>query len=438
MHTTAEHIIEQLQQAGFTAYFAGGVVRDQLLDRPSNDIDIATSAEPQQVAEIFPKTTPLATQFGVTLVIENQHAFEVTTFRGETDYDGRYPATVFFTDPEQDAQRRDFTVNGMFWDPVKKKIFDFVGGQHDLKAKVIRFIGDPTERITEDHLRILRAIRFRSALEFEYEPKTAAALAPHAELTQKISPERIRDELNKMLLDEHRAAAIRDLDRFGLLKILLPELAQLKGLAQPAEFHREGDAFTHSLGSLAALPTEASLAVCWAVLLHDIGKATTAACKTESGQLTFPCHANESARLTRDILKRLKFDRVTTEKICWLIEQHMTLGSIPKMRGAHRHRLFIHPWFTELLHVFRADVGGTTPADYSLVEEVEKMYRNDHEAKLLEAPKELLTSEEVMTALDLPPGPELGRLKQLLYDAQVEDVVSTKEAAIEFLKKEIR
>jgi len=438
MHPTAKQIVTKLQQAGFITYFAGGAVRDQLLDRPSADIDIATSATPEQVTELFPRTKPLATQYGVTLVIAGGHAFEVTTFRGETEYDGRRPAKVYFTDPEQDAKRRDFTVNGLFWDPIEKQIFDFVSGQHDLKLKIIRFIGDPAERIIEDHLRILRAIRFRNVLQFEYEPATAAAVKKHAKLIKNISAERVRDELNNMLANENRAAAIRDLDAFGLLKIILPELTKLKGLAQPAKYHREGDAFTHSLGSLAALPTESRLAVCWAVLLHDIGKAETAACKMDSGQLTFPCHAKKSAQLARGILKRLKFDRVPADKICWLVQQHMTLGSVPNMRGAHRHRLFIHPWFVELLAVCRADIGGTDPADYSLVNKIEKMYRDDHDAKLLAAPKELLSSAEIMSALDISPGPELGRLKQLLYDAQIEKEVSDRQSAVQFLESQLK
>ena len=433
MLKSALKIVEALNAAGHIAYFAGGAVRDQLLDRKVADVDIATSAKPVEIEKLFPKTHPLGKEFGVMLVILNKHAFEVATFRGESNYDGRRPGKVFFTNAEEDAKRRDFTVNGLFYDPLEKKVLDFVNGQHDLKLKVIRFIGSPEERIQEDHLRLLRAVRFKNTLGFEFEPKTKEAIEANANLIKKISGERIRDELNKMFEDEHRAQAVRDLEQFGLLEILLPELMRLKGLPQPTKYHREGDAFTHSLGSLAALPKNISLAVAWAALFHDLGKADTL--RHDPDRIRYPGHAEKSAEIADLILRRLKFDNATRAKITWLIGHHMLFGDLPKMRPARRHEYFMHPWFADLIKVCAADVGGTRPADYQLQKKIVKMWKTETQEKLLPPPKELLTGVEIIEKLHVPVGPQVGRLKKILYDAQVEGLVQSREEAIKFLEK---
>lgn len=433
MLRSAEKIVRTLQQSGHTAYFAGGAVRDMLLDRRIADIDIATSATPTEVEKIFPRTHPVGREFGVMLVLEKKHAFEVATFRGEADYDGRRPGRVFFAAPELDAQRRDFTINGMFYDPLEKKIYDYTGGQHDLKLKVVRFIGDPSFRIQEDHLRLLRAVRFKNLLNFEYEPKTAAALKTHAGLIQKISGERIRDELNKMFEDSHRGNALRDLESFDLLRVILPELEELHGLLQPTKYHREGDAYTHTLGSFASLPARASSAVAWATLLHDIGKAATI--RHDSDRIRYPGHAEKSAEIAEKILHRLRFDNATRAKIVWLINNHMLFGDLAKMRPAHRHRYFIHPWFPELIQVCLADIRGTRPADYSLYRQVVHQWKTESEMKLLAPPKPLLTGNEVIQALHIPKGPQVGRLTKILHDAEVEGLVKTRAEALEFLNR---
>ncbi len=475
MWKTATKVVQTLETANHTAYFAGGAVRDLLLSRKISDIDIATSATPDEVASIFKKTHPIGKDFGVTLVLAGRHAFEVATFRSESDYDGRRPGQVSFTSAEKDAQRRDFTVNGLFYDPLTKKVLDFVNGQHDLKLKVIRFIGKAEERVQEDHLRLLRAVRFRNALGFEYEPKTARAVEQHAHLIEKISAERISTELTKMLVDPSRTNAVRDLDRFGLLAILLPELVKLKGLAQPTQYHKEGDAFTHSLGSLATLPVNTTATVAWATLLHDIGKAETyherrhhevmprskfpqerdqfsPEAKGRTGEenqgqapdflhherdgiISFPGHAQASAKLADRILKRLKMDNATRAKITWLIHEHMTLGDFTKMRQARRHRYFTHPWFGDLLKVCKADIHGTRPANECLLREVRHLWKTETEEELLPMPQELLTGSEIMHELKVAAGPEIGRLKRVLYDAQVEGLVQDRKEAITFLEK---
>ncbi|MFH1375085.1 MAG: CCA tRNA nucleotidyltransferase [Patescibacteria group bacterium] len=432
MLKSAEKIVQTLVKNNFTAYFAGGAVRDQLLDRKISDVDIATNAKPEEVEKLFERTHPLGREFGVTLVIFGKHAFEVATFRGEKDYDGRKPGEVFFTDAQEDALRRDFTVNGLFYDPLKHKVLDFVGGQHDLKLKVIRFIGNADTRVSEDHLRLLRAVRFRNLLNFDYEPATAAAVKKYAPLIQQISGERIRDELNKMLENEHRGKALRDLEEFGLLEVIMPEFFKLKSLPQPKKFHQEGDVFTHSLGALAALPKTASSAVAWATLLHDIGKAETI--RTIEGRITYPGHAEVGVKIAECILHRLKFDNATRAKIVWLIRNHIPFFDIPKQRLARKHEFFTHPWFADLVKVTAADIRGTRPSDFSLHRRIVSEWKAHVREKLLPAPKTLLTGTEIIQALHVAKGPEVGRLTRILKDAQIERLVTSRKEAVKFLE----
>jgi len=433
MLRSAKKIVLTLNAAGFEAYFAGGAIRDQLLNRKTSDVDIATSATPKDIEEIFTKTHPIGREFGVMLVILQRHAFEVASFRGEAEYDGRHPQKIFFTTVEKDAQRRDFTVNGLFYDPVKKRILDFVNGQHDLKLKIIRFIGNPEKRILEDHLRLLRGVRFCNKLNFEYEPKTATAIKKYSHLIVKISGERIRDELNKMMEDGSRAQAVRDLEKFGLLATLLPELSRLKNLPQPKKFHQEGDTWTHSLGSLAALPQTTNIALAWATLLHDIGKAETLHENSEG--VHFPGHAAKSAQIAEKILQRLRFDNATRAKIVWLIANHMSFYDLLQMRAAHRHNFFTHPWFADLVKVCAADIRGTRPANFSLHRKIVRMWHTETREKLLPSPSTLLTGDEIARELHLPRGPQIGRLKRILHDAQIENLVSSREEAVRFLEK---
>ncbi|MBU1089305.1 CCA tRNA nucleotidyltransferase [Patescibacteria group bacterium] len=432
MLKSAEKIVDILAQNGFTAYFAGGAVRDRLLNRKVSDIDIATNAKPDDVEKLFEKTHPIGREFGVTLVIFGKHAFEVATFRGEKNYDGRRPREVFFTNAEEDARRRDFTVNGMFFDPRKKRVLDFVGGEKDLKKRLIRFIGNAEERVREDFLRILRGVRFRNLLNFEYEETTKKAIRENGLLLLQISGERIRDELGKIFENENRGKAVRDLEEFGILEVLIPELTKLRKLPQPQKYHLEGDCFTHSLAAFSSLPKSANLALAWATLLHDIGKAETI--RETAGEISYPSHAERGVLLAEKILHRFRFDNATRAKIVWLIGRHMDFFQIPEMRGARQHEFFTHPWFTDLVKLTAADIRGTSPANFSLHRKIVRGWKTHAEEKLLPPPRELLNGEEIIRELHIAKGPAVGRLKRILKDAQIEELVGSRKEAVKFLE----
>ncbi len=276
MKKTALQIVKKLQKAGHQAFWVGGCVRDILMGKTPKDFDIVTSATPDEVEKLLKKTIPVGKKFGVMLAVENGHHFEIATFRTEKGYkDARRPDKVFWAKAEDDAKRRDFTINSLFYDPVTKKVKDFVSGQKDIKNKILRFIGPADKRIQEDHLRILRAIRFKNTLGFKFDPKAKQALQKNANLVISVSGERIRNELNKMLADSSRLQSLQDLDNLGILKHILPELENCKGAEQPPQFHSEGDVFVHTLIAVKNLPAKCKLSVVWAVLLHDIGKPAT-------------------------------------------------------------------------------------------------------------------------------------------------------------------
>ena len=275
-YSVAASVVRKLQENGFVAYFAGGSIRDALRGTAPKDIDIATSAKPDEVQKLFRRTVPVGLQFGVVRVLEGDFEFEVATFRSDGVYlDGRHPQFVEFSTPEKDAFRRDFTVNGIFYDPLKDKVIDFVGGREDLGRKLIRAIGLPSERFAEDRLRMLRAIRLASALVFEIESGTWSAIRAEANELLVVSPERVRDELLKILVDAHRLRGFDLLDKSGLLAVILPEVDALKGCEQPEQFHPEGDVFVHTRMMLGLLGPEASGVQALSVLLHDIGKPPT-------------------------------------------------------------------------------------------------------------------------------------------------------------------
>ena len=285
------------------------------------DYDIATSAKPDEIEKIVDeihlesKTVPIGKEFGVILGIVHGHPFEIATFRSDSSYsDGRRPDAVLFTSAKEDAYRRDFTMNGMFYDPIKKEVLDYVKGQDDIKNKKIRFIGEAHERIKEDHLRILRAVRFRNNLGFEYGTRTKKALEELHHLISNISKERVQDELTKILLHPHRSHSMRELDEFGTLEILLPELSACKGVEQPTEFHREGGVLTHILKSLHDMPNEwVTKELAWAIMLHDIGKPATF--EEREDRIHFDGHAELSAKMAGEILKRFKFSRTEIGKM---------------------------------------------------------------------------------------------------------------------------
>jgi len=442
MERTAIQIVKTFQEKGFEAYFAGGSVRDLLMGQEPTDYDIATSAKPDEIEKIIDemphdtKTIPIGKQFGVILGIVNGHNFEIATFRSDSSYsDGRRPDAVIFKSAKEDAVRRDFTINGLFYDPIKKKVIDYVDGQKDIKNKIIRFIGEPHERVKEDHLRILRAVRFKNNFLFEYDPMTKKAVEELAHLVGDVSNERIQDELNKMLMHPHRAHSMRELDKFGILGKIIPELELCKGVKQPHQYHQEGDVLTHTFKSLHDMPNEwATKELVWAILFHDIGKPDTYQQKPD--RIHFDGHADLSAKMAVKILGRLKFSRAEIGKIAWLIDHHMTIGFIPEMRRAHQVTLFFHPWFEDLMRLHYCDEHGSIPIDLSLYKNIMKLYDEFKDEKLLEDHfKPLLTGEDIIKQFKVPPSRAVNEILTSIREARIEGEIKTKADEKKFVKK---
>ncbi len=435
MLKTAVSIVKKFQEAGFEAYFAGGSVRDMLMGKEPQDYDIATSAKPEEIEKLMEKTYPIGKQFGVILVEENGHHFEIATFRSDSSYsDGRRPDAVLFTNAKEDALRRDFTINGLFYDPVKKKALDFVGGQKDIEKKIIRFIGEPHERVKEDHLRLLRGVRFKNNFGFEYDPMTKAAIHELANLIDGVSMERIQDELTKMLLHPHRAHSLRELDKLGILERILPEVTDCRGVKQPDQYHLEGDVLTHIFKALHDMPENfVGKELAWAVLLHDIGKPETYSKLPD--RIHFNGHALLSAKMAKIVCRRLKMSNQETAKIAWLIEHHMTIGLIPNMRRAHQATLFWHPWFEDLMRLHYCDEHGSVPCVLDLYHQVTKLYEDFKNEKLLEDHfKPKLSGDQLQKEFGLKPGPKIKELLQSQREAQIEGVIKDENDARKFVE----
>lgn len=440
---TSVEIIETLKKAGHEAYLAGGCVRDMLFGVDPKDFDIVTSAKPDEIEDLLEHTIPVGKEFGVILAIKNGHKFEVATFRSDSGYtDGRRPDAIEFTNAKEDAIRRDFTINAMFYDPTTDEIIDYVGGQKDMKEKLIRFIGDPEERIKEDHLRLLRAVRFKNNFGFQYEPKTYNAIKKHAHLITKISKERVRDELNKMIMGANAERGFEELFELGLLDHIMPEAVKMKGVGQPKQYHNEGDVWDHSLLALKnltdedadpdPLPEIISLELRWATFLHDVGKPDTF--KSDKERIRFDGHSEKGAELAKKILTRLKFPKKSIERICWLIEHHMMVVPLFEMPDKRKKHWFLKEGFPELLEVYRADALGISPVDLTAYEGLKKLYR--HEIAVLKLmPKKLIDGKKVMKLIGLPPGKKLGDILDKIRTLQIEGDLKTPKDAEEYVKK---
>jgi poly(A) polymerase len=450
---SAMTILQTLEKAGFCAYAAGGAIRDFLLKREPEDIDLVTDATPDQIESLFDKTIPVGKQFGVVIVKHNNLEFHVATFRAEKGaQDHRRPDQVFWSSAAEDAKRRDFTINGLFasikalkcvksGQPIPgSEIIDFVDGQNDIASLTIRFIGNPLERINEDALRILRAVRFKNTLGFKYDFDTKAALIKKASDISHISGERLRDELNKMLIHSSRADSLEDLDQLGILSYILPEVDRLHGIAQPWKFHGEGDVFTHTLLSIRALPKETSLPVVWGTLLHDIGKPDTQGMvpdKKHGGQrIGFYDHHIVGAKIAQDLLSRLHFPRDQIDHIVWLVENHMMIHEILEMREGRQKRWLLDARLPDLLELHRADASGKgkgRKVNLEAYEQVKKLCE-DELAKPPPPPK-VIDGNEIMNEFNLKPGPEVGRLLKIVEDAVWDGKVKTKAEALALLRK---
>lgn len=446
MRDRAIEIVQKLQQAGYETYWVGGCVRDLILHHEPEDYDIATQAHPEQVRAIFPKAKSVGAQFGVMLVRLEDHDFEVATFREESDYqDGRRPNVVSYSTAERDAQRRDFTINAIFYDPLTERFIDYVDGRSDLRRGILRFIGDPDERIQEDFLRLLRAVRFKHRFDLEFEAKTQAAIKLHSSLVIEIASERILDELNKIIVHKSNGAAFHDLYELGLLFRLFPEVERLAKTPQPRAHHLEGDVLTHSFLVLDQVPPSSDLALYWAALLHDFGKGPAA--HYEGDRIRFPNHASIGADwFVQTLSKRFKFPKKLTEDIAWLIDKHHWFDDFDRTKLATRFRYYDHPQFENLIKLHRADIYGCIPSvpesrqrPLDRLELILENYRYAHQERLLPSHKaQFLTGEEIMEITGLKPGKRVGELIEQLHELQVEGEIKTKQAAEKWLKDQAR
>jgi putative nucleotidyltransferase with HDIG domain len=426
----AEQIVGRLRAEGFDAYFAGGCVRDLLLQHTPVDFDVATSAHPDAVLKMFQRTFAVGAHFGVILVADKldgeEIVTEVATFRSDGAYsDGRRPESVHFSErAEEDVVRRDFTINGMLFDPQTETVLDFVGGREDLAARLIRAIGDPAQRFDEDKLRMLRAVRFAARFDFEIEARTEAAIKQRAAQIHQVSCERIRDELTRMLTEGRARRAFELLDRTGLLQEVLPEIDGLHGVEQPPEFHPEGDVWTHTMIMLEQLPAGASPTMAWGTLLHDVGKPATF--QPGPGRIRFNGHVEIGVRIAEAICRRLRFSNDEFEQIIALVENHMRFGDVVRMKASTLKRFFRLKDFPEHLALHKMDC----LASHGSLE----LY-NFAKQKYEEIPQEEVRPALILTGRDLieagfKPGPDFKRLLALAEDAQLEGRIHTKGEAL--------
>jgi poly(A) polymerase len=439
-------ILQVLRQHGVQAYLVGGCVRDLLLRREPADYDIATSATPAQVMEIFPETYAVGAQFGVVLVPlpEDQlaaagedatpkaQAVEVATFRSDLGYsDGRRPDEVRFSnDPREDVERRDFTINGMLLDPLTNEVLDFVGGRKDLEAGIIRTIGEPAKRFAEDKLRMLRAVRFAARFDFEIEAETLAAIRRQAQEIQVVSRERVRDELTKMLTEGHARRAFLLLDESGLLREVLPEISTMRGVQQPPEFHPEGDVFVHTLLLLDHLPHPCPPTLAWGALLHDVGKPATF--RVAPDRIRFDNHVDVGVKIAEEICERLRFSARDMEQVLALVDNHMRFGHATRMKESTLKKFIRLPGFDEHLALHRAD-SLASHGNLSTYEFIQKKIAETPPEKIRPAP--LVTGDDLIAA-GYVPGPKFREILEAVEDAQLEGRLLSHESALAFVKGE--
>jgi poly(A) polymerase len=432
MEQTARDLVRRLRASGHVAYYAGGCVRDLLSGKPPKDVDIATDAWPEVVQKMFPRTYAVGAHFGVIVVLENDFQFEVATFRSDGVYlDGRRPVEVHFATAKEDAARRDFTINGMFFDPEKDEVIDFVGGRADLEARLVRAIGDPAQRFAEDRLRMLRAVRFATVLGFEIDAATWDAVVANAASINEISAERIREELVRIFLSPKRARGWDLLDASGLMKIILPELEAMKGCEQPPQFHPEGDVFKHTRIMLELLPKEASLPLVFSVLFHDIGKPPTSAVD-EEGRIRFNGHDRIGAEMTEAIMERLRFSRAEIDATVEAVRQHMVFKDVPNMRVAKLKRFMARPTFEDELELHRVDCASS----HAMLDNYEFLLKKKEEfANEPIIPPPLVSGDDLI-ALGLKPGPKFGEILEAVETRQLEGALRDREEAIEWVRAE--
>lgn len=434
---TAVSIVRRLQNAGHEAYFVGGCVRDLLRGVEPGDYDIVTSAKPDEVCPLFSRTVPVGMRFGVVIVVEEGHNYEVATFRSEKDYgDGRRPSHVEFTTAEADIRRRDFTVNALLMDPLAGSIIDYVGGKKDIENRLIRTIGSAQERFAEDHLRMLRAVRFAANLGYEIDPETLDAIKRNAQAIHRISAERVRDELTKLLTRGGARRGMEILTETGLLREMLPEVDALRGVEQPPQYHPEGDVWEHTLRMLDLLPScsgeENDYRLAWGILMHDVGKAVIRS-ENETG-IHFYGHVREGEKIAEKLMRRLKFSRADMETILTLIHCHMLFIHVQEMRPNRLKRFLRMTDFDLHLELHRLDCLGSHAFldNYEFCKSKRGEVRNDE----LHPPR-LLNGDDLI-AMGFSPGPLFNEILRAVEDAQLDGEISTSDEARRLVRKRWR
>ena len=432
-YRAALDIIGRLRKSGYEALFAGGAVRDMLMGGADDgDIDIATNARPEIVARLFSHTIPVGVKFGVIIVVMGGVPFEVATFRSDTgSEDGRHPESVVFTDARTDALRRDFTINGLFYDPLTGEVNDYVNGRADISGRIIRAIGDPSLRFKEDYLRLLRAVRFAARFDFSIDGATWNAIVEHAPAIVHISVERIFAELDKMLRGPHADRALDLLYESGLLGLVLPEVAALKGVEQPPEFHPEGDVFEHTKKALSLLEPDPSSTLVWSLLLHDIGKPGT---MVKADRLRFNNHDQVGMHLARRLLKEFHTSNTLIDDTADCIANHMNFMNVKRMRLGTLKRLLSRPTIETEMELHRLDCLAShgNCENYEFIKEQLAVFKTESLK-----PQPLLGGRDLI-AFGFKPGPLFGEILDRLYDLQLEETIQTREEAIAFVREHYR
>ncbi len=430
--TSREHavsIVKRLRQEGFEAYFAGGCVRDMVLGKAPQDFDITTSAKPNEVQKLFTDAIPVGAQFGVILVPVAGQPFEVASFRYDGPYlDGRHPSQVRYGSLEEDIRRRDFTINGMIYDPLTDRITDRVGGMKDIERRCVRAIGNAHERFEEDRLRMIRAVRFAASLDFAIEPTTFSAIQRLASTVTKIAWERIGDELTRILTEGGARRGFELLDHSGLLEVLLPEVSAMKGVAQSPDYHPEGDVFTHTLLLLGHMGTP-SETLAYGCLLHDIAKPV---CMQREGErVTFYGHTDRGAEMAEGILKRFKRSRAVWERVAYLVRNHLRHVQAPHMRLSTLKRFLRQDGIEELLELARIDaLSANGDLQYYRFCQTRRAELKDDEIR----PAPLVRGDDLIQ-LGFKPGPLFGQILRQVEDAQLGGELRGREEALEWVKR---
>ena len=431
LYLKAVSVVTTLQNAGYTSYFAGGAVRDALLGIKPKDYDIATEATPEQVTALFSNADPIGAHFGVILVKNEKEPFEVATFRTDGEYtDSRRPESVTYSSPKEDAERRDFTINGLFYDPTKEEIIDFVDGSKDLKSKTIKAIGDPNARFKEDALRLMRCIRFAVKTNFTIEKDTFKAIKENAHLLENISKERIQMEFSKIITHKNRKLGLQLLMDTNLIEFIIPQVKNLVGCEQPKIHHPEGDVYNHTSIALDHLPEDASLKLCLAVLLHDIGKPGTYTHDKELNKISFNGHEKLGATMTEDILTTLKYPNEIIQDTATMVANHMKFLSVKNMKNSTIRKFISRNTFKDELELHKVD-SSSSNKDFSNLEFIQEKQKEFANKPLI--PEKFITGKDLIK-LGFSPSPKFKKIIAIVQNKQLNNEINSKKEALSYVK----